>query len=120
MPSRPADLCSPPLLQRALALFIQRGGLANHLRKSLPRYRERRNVLLSAMSRYFPSDLRWSEPRGGFNVWVMLPPAINRPDLYLAAIEQGVAFAPGERLLLYRATNSARHCASHLALPLPR
>jgi DNA-binding transcriptional MocR family regulator len=91
-----SDLCSPPLLQRALAIFIQRGSLANHLRKALPRYRERRDALLSAMSRYFPSDLRWSEPHGGFNVWVVLPPSTNITDLYLAGIEQGVAFAPGD------------------------
>ncbi|MDZ4717312.1 MAG: PLP-dependent aminotransferase family protein [Roseiflexaceae bacterium] len=90
-----SDLCSPPLLQRAMAIFIQRGGLANHLRRALPRYRERRDVLLSAMSRYFPSDLRWTEPRGGFNVWVTLPPFINTTDLYLAGIERGVAFVPG-------------------------
>ncbi|HNP73199.1 MAG TPA: PLP-dependent aminotransferase family protein, partial [Kouleothrix sp.] len=32
------DLCSPPLMQRALALFIQHGWLAAHLRRALPRY----------------------------------------------------------------------------------
>jgi GntR family transcriptional regulator / MocR family aminotransferase len=91
-----ADLCSPLLLQRALALFLQHGRLTTHLRRVIPRYRERRDALLGAMSRYFPSGLRWTTPRGGFCSWVALPPGISTTDLYLAAIERGVAFAPGD------------------------
>ncbi|HMO58167.1 MAG TPA: PLP-dependent aminotransferase family protein [Roseiflexaceae bacterium] len=90
------DLCSPALLQRALAIFIQHGWLASHIRRIIPRYRERRDVLLDAMARSFPSNLRWTEPLGGFCSWVMLPPDISTTDLYLAAIERGVAFAPGD------------------------
>jgi DNA-binding transcriptional MocR family regulator len=90
------DLCSPPLLQRAMALFIQRGGLQNHLRRVLPRYRERRDALLGAMARFFPSGLRWTTPRGGFCVWVALPSTVSATELYLAAIERSVAYAPGD------------------------
>lgn len=90
------DLCSPPLLQRALALFIQHGWLHAHLRRVLPRYRERRDALLDAIVRAFPSGLRWTVPQGGFSVWVRLPPSASTTDLYLAAIEQQVAFALGD------------------------
>jgi 2-aminoadipate transaminase len=90
------DLCSPPLLQRALALFLQHGWLAPHLRQVIPRYRERRDALLTAMTRRFPSGLRWTTPRGGFSLWVRLPPGTSTTELYLAAIERGVAFAPGD------------------------
>jgi 2-aminoadipate transaminase len=90
------DLCSPPLLQRALALFIQQGQLTAHLRRVLPRYRERRDALLAALSRRMPSELSWTSPRGGFSVWVTLPRGASTTDLYLAAIERGVAFAPGD------------------------
>ena len=89
------DLCSPPLLQRALALFIQQGQLTTHLRRVLPRYRERRDALLAALSRRMPSELSWTNPRGGFSVWVTLPHGASTTDLYLAAIERGAAFAPG-------------------------
>lgn len=90
------DLCSPPLMQRALALFIQRGWLSNHLRRSIPRYRERRDALMTGMARYFPSGVRWTTPRGGLCSWVTLPPSTSVADLYLAAIERGVGFAPGD------------------------
>src|SRR3954447_25264347 len=90
------DLCSPPLLQRALALFIQHGWLVSHLRRVIPRYRERRDALMTAMARHFPSELRWTMPQGGFCSWVTLPPSSSTIDLYLAGVERGVAFAPGD------------------------
>lgn len=90
------DLCSPPLLQRALALFVQHGWLASHLRRALPQYRERRDALLNSMARHFPSGVRWTVPRGGFCSWVALPPGTSVSDLYLAAFERGVGFAPGD------------------------
>ncbi|HWQ14282.1 MAG TPA: PLP-dependent aminotransferase family protein [Roseiflexaceae bacterium] len=90
------DLCSSPLLQRALAIFVQRGWLASHLRRVIPRYRERRDALLAAMARHFPAGVRWTAPSGGFCSWVALPPGVSPTDLYLAAIERGVAFAPGD------------------------
>ncbi len=90
------DLAGPTLLQRAMALYLQRGRLTTHLRRVLPHYRERRDALLTAMTRHFPSDMRWTEPHGGFCVWVQLPAEVRPTDLYLAGIERGVAFAPGD------------------------
>jgi DNA-binding transcriptional MocR family regulator len=90
------DLCSPPLLQRAMALFIQHGWLSAHLRRTIPRYRERRDALMTAMARHFPSGLRWTTPRGGFCSWVTLPAGSSTIDLYLAGVERGIAFAPGD------------------------
>lgn len=90
------DLCSPALIQRALAIFIQHGWLTSHVRRIIPRYRERRDALLGAMARSFPSNLRWTEPHGGFCSWVSLPPEVSTTDLYLAAVERGAAFAPGD------------------------
>lgn len=90
------DLFSSVLTQRALALFIQRGWLQAHIRRTLPHYRARRDALLGAMTRFFPSDVRWNEPNGGFSVWAELPPGIITTDVYLAAIERGLAVVPGD------------------------
>src|SRR5690606_34404573 len=96
MAKQASDLCSSPLLQRALAIFIQRGWMAAHRRRVIPRYRERRDALLTAMARHFPAGVRWTTPAGGFCSWVTLPPGVAPTDLYMAAIERGVAFAPGD------------------------
>jgi DNA-binding transcriptional MocR family regulator len=90
------DICSPPLTQRALAIFTEEGWLHSHIKRMLPRYHERRDALLHSMQRFFPPDVAWTWPRGGFACWVTLPSGSSVTDLYLRAIARGVAFAPGE------------------------
>jgi 2-aminoadipate transaminase len=90
------DICSPPLTQRSLAIFIEQGWWQAHMRRMLPRYRERRDALLRAMEHHFPPGVTWTRPRGGFSCWVSLPNGIPAMDLYLSAISRGVAFTPGQ------------------------
>lgn len=90
------DICSPPITQRALSIFIEQGWWHSHVRRMVPRYRERRDALLRAMERHFPMGVCWTRPRGGFACWVTLPPGASVIELYLSAIARGVAFAPGE------------------------
>lgn len=90
------DICSPLLTQRALAIFIEQGWWHAHMRRMLPRYRERRDTLLRGMERHFPMGVSWTRPRGGFSCWVSLPPGISVTELYMSAVARGVAFAPGE------------------------
>lgn len=90
------DICSPPLFQRALSIFIENGWWHAHLRRMLPRYRERRDALLRAMERHFPMGVIWTRPRGGFSSWVSLPQNTSVTELYISAVERGVAFAPGQ------------------------
>jgi DNA-binding transcriptional MocR family regulator len=90
------DICSPPHIQRSMACFIEQGGLHNHLRRTLPYYRERRDALLHALRRFFPGEANWTQPGGGFSCWVSLPGDVAVPDLLHQSIDRGVAFAPGD------------------------
>ena len=51
--------------------------------------------MLVALARYLPAEARWTRPRGGLSLWVTLPEPINTAQLYLTAIDHGVAFAVG-------------------------
>ena len=97
---RATDLCSPPFVQRALAHFLGDGGLKRHLKRVLPVYRERRDVLLSALRQYMPPEVSWSQPKGGFCCWVSLPRYFERGELYRTALQHGFAFTPGEAYLI--------------------
>lgn len=96
---RATDLCSPTLLQRALALFLHNGGLRRHLRKTLPIYRERRNTIVAALQRSLPPGVAWTPPTGGFCVWLTMPSYHPFADLEQAALRQGWAVTPGEVFL---------------------
>ena len=96
---RTSDLFSSPLLQRVLADYLHRHHLSAHLQRVRPLYRSRRDVLLSALQRHLP-ECSWTEPMGGFNLWVTFPPQIHEHDFYLEAIEHGVGIAPGAAFYL--------------------
>jgi GntR family transcriptional regulator/MocR family aminotransferase len=92
---RRTDLGTSGLIQRALEVYVGEGRWRAHTRRVSRIYRQRRDAMVMAMVRHFPPEAQWTPPRGGFFVWVRLPTWVPIADLYLAAIESRVAFAPG-------------------------
>jgi DNA-binding transcriptional MocR family regulator len=108
---RAADLCSPPLLQHALAGFLHNGGLKRHLRRVLPVYSSRRDALTAALQRYLPREVQWTDPRGGFCCWLTLPGRQEFADLERTLLQQGIAVTPGEVFMAESAAGkSLRFC----------
>jgi DNA-binding transcriptional MocR family regulator len=58
-------------------------------------YRERRDAMLAALAAYLPTGTRWTHPRGGFYVWVTLPPGLDAKAMLPRAITERVAYVPG-------------------------
>ena len=58
-------------------------------------YHERRDVML-AMDEYFPKEVTWTHPQGGLFLWVTLPQGMDCQRLLRSAIEEKVAFVPGD------------------------
>jgi DNA-binding transcriptional MocR family regulator len=44
----------------------------------------------------FPAGTRVSRPRGGYALWVELPPAVDALELHGRALDAGVAVLPGQ------------------------
>lgn len=57
-------------------------------------YRERRDALLTALSAHLPA-LSWTEPDGGFYVWLTLPDGIDATRMLPRAVANLVAYTPG-------------------------
>ena len=57
-------------------------------------YRERKNTMLAALDEYLP-DLTWTNPTGGFYVWVTLPEQLDSKAMLPRAVKQLVAYTPG-------------------------
>ena len=92
---RSADLHCSPLLQRALADYLGRGQLAGHLRSVRELYRERRDAMRRALSRFCPREVQWATPTGGLCFWLELPLGINGTDVYSESIERGIGVTLG-------------------------
>lgn len=91
-----ADVSSPGLNQRALHLMVERGVLAQQLERNNRELRRRRDIALAAAARHLPPGSRWNTPQGGLYLWVELPKTgPTAAQLYVSAIEMGVAYAIG-------------------------
>jgi 2-aminoadipate transaminase len=80
-----------------VAYEVARGGyLDAHIRQLRQVYRERRDVMLAALHEYFPPEVTWTKPSGGLFLWVRLPRGMDCHRLLQAAIQENVAFVPGD------------------------
>lgn len=91
------NLCSSTLGQQLAYRLSAEGYVDMHINKLIDLYREKRDVMLNSMKRYFPADVIFSEPKGGFFVWVKFPDYYppSREILNLA-LKNNVAFVHGE------------------------
>lgn len=90
------DLESSALTQRAVAAYLDTGCLRSHVAGLQREYGRRRDAMLAALSRHFPSTARWTRPKGGMFIWVELPTQIDTAVLLSTAVEEElVAFVPG-------------------------
>ena len=58
-------------------------------------YRERRDVMLDALKRYFPTECSWTRPEGGLFLWARVPEWIDTGELLHEAVTAKVAYVPG-------------------------
>jgi len=89
------DLSGALLLQAAVARFVSSGAYHRHLRTLRRSLRNRCDALLDALARHMPAGTRWTEPEGGYQVWVELPAGLDSRALLAPAERAGVTFAPG-------------------------
>lgn len=91
-----ADLCGSAFAQvTAERYFI--GTRWRRVLQGLTRtYAERRAAMLEALEEFFPAEARWTNPEGGFFVWVELPAFLDTKAMLAEAVERGVTYVPGD------------------------
>lgn len=69
--------------------------IKTHIQTIREAYKERRDVMLNALEQYMPDGVNWTHPKGGLFLWATLPEGVNTGDIFPLAVEQKVAFVPG-------------------------
>jgi len=93
---QPADLHTGMIQQMATFEVCKNGFVDSHVERIKAFYKERRDVMLQALSEHFPADAAYTRPAGGLFVWAELPRFLDTRELLLDAIEDKVAFVPGQ------------------------
>jgi DNA-binding transcriptional MocR family regulator len=89
------DFHTSTLVQHIAARFLATDHYRENLARSLPYYRERRDVLCDAVERQLAGEARLERPRGGHHVWVTLERPVEERAFYAEAVRHGVSFTPG-------------------------
>ncbi len=88
-------LCPAMLNQRLVITYLEQYPWKEQLKEFRTLYAARRDTMLSALTRLMPVDVRWSSPRGGFFVWLTLPPGLDSKVMLPRALAHNVAYVPG-------------------------
>lgn len=83
------DLGTPVLDQLALADFVERGELDRHLRRMRPRYRARRDALVTALAEHLP-EWRIHGVAAGLHTVALLPEQVDERSLLARAERAGM------------------------------
>jgi 2-aminoadipate transaminase len=89
------DLHTATFTQHVAFEVVRDGFLEEHVKFIRKLYRERRDVMLQALTQYFPPEVKWTRPQGGLFLWVTLPQTLDSHKILDAAVAQKVAFVPG-------------------------
>jgi 2-aminoadipate transaminase len=90
-----SDQCSGALGQRMLEEYGRAGHLDRQIVSSRALYARRAALMADALSAHMPDGTTWTEPRGGFYVWVTAPDGVDTVALSAAARARKVAYVPG-------------------------
>ncbi len=90
-----ADLCTTSLGQYATYEYCRRGYLKPHVEYMAKEYTKKRNAMIDAIRTYFPPEIKYTYPHGGFFVWLTLPIDMSADDMFMRAIENKVAYVVG-------------------------
>ena len=103
--------------QSVLGRYFEAGHYDPTLERLLPAYERRRDAMLDALDRHLPPGSTWTEPEGGFFLWVTLPEGVDAEAMLPAAAEEGVTYLPGERFFVEdgKGTRSLRLSFSHVS-----
>ncbi|MGD9890354.1 MAG: PLP-dependent aminotransferase family protein [Dehalococcoidia bacterium] len=89
------DNGTSPFVCRTIAAYIEGGTLEPHIEKMRGVYRSKCDVMLSALSESCSNLATWTQPDGGFFIWVTTNDGISLQDVMRFCGEERVAVVPG-------------------------
>lgn len=91
-----SDLQCGSLDEKIIIAYMQKYNLNEHVEEIRKVYRERRDLMLECIRTYFPKEIKYTIPSGGFFIWLELKKEINANELLLESVKNTkVAFVPG-------------------------
>jgi len=91
-----SDLHSNYFTQRVVYQYLQDNDVNKHIEKIRELYKAQRDQMVQSIKEYLPREVKHTEPEGGMFLWVTLPEGMSSLELFEYAIQEKVAFVPGD------------------------
>lgn len=91
-----SDLHTNYFSQRVVHRYLEDNDIEGHIEKIRDLYKNQRDAMVSAVKKYFPENIKYTEPEGGMFMWVTLPKGYSSVELYEYAVKNNVVFVPGD------------------------
>jgi 2-aminoadipate transaminase len=112
-----ADLHTSTTTQAMAAEALTGDFLDRHVDQVRSHYRRQRDRMLLALANYFPKEASWTVPEGGMFIWVTLPDGLDATALLARAVDEGVAYVPGEQFFTDGSGQNTLRLAYSVASP---
>jgi len=91
-----SDMHTNILAQMQISKYLELNDFDAHIAKINSSYKNRKNIMLESIKKYFPSSCSYTHPEGGMFIWVEMPEKINARKVLDEALKENVAFIPGD------------------------
>lgn len=82
--------------------YLEHNDYDAHIEKIRQLYKTQAQAMVNAMDKYFPKTVTYTKPHGGMFLWVTLPEGVSAMELFPKALENKVAFVPGDPFYINR------------------
>lgn len=90
-----ATLCPPTFSQLAVSAYLSQHDWRSQIKQFQQMYAERRDAMLAALEEHMPTGTTWTQPTGGFYVWLTVPEGVDTKAMLPKAVTDRVAYVPG-------------------------
>lgn len=91
-----ADLHTDNLVQYVVTEFFKENDVDAHVKEISELYGKRKQLMIDGIKKYFPKDVKYTDPEGGMFLWVEVPGVTDTVELFKQCLEHNVAFVPGD------------------------
>lgn len=91
-----SDLHTNYFGQRIILQYLRDNNIDEHINKIRAAYGKQRDAMIESIGEYFPAEIGYTRPEGGMFLWATLPEGLPALKVFERAIEQKVAFVPGD------------------------
>ena len=89
------DVHTSTLCQAIVDKYLRYGYIDKGIQQAQPVYKAKKDAMIAAIKKHFPSQAKYTNPKGGMFIWVELPQYVDTVAMFSEAVEQGVAYVIG-------------------------